>query len=122
MHTPKERSDIMVRNLVHISKTLLDSPLEIEGNPVLFNAHALFVYHWMIRAIDYEQKYGADSTTCSVLKTQGKRLLKRSIRHFNPFMTLYFMTMFKPFCLLLKLRAFRRNIDKIDCLVYKFLR
>ena len=122
LHTPKERSDIMVRSLVHISKSLLDSPLEIGGKTVQFTAHALFIFHWMLRAIDYKQKHGAETSTCFALESQKKKLFKYSFKHFNPFMTLYFMTMFKPFCLLLKLRAFRRNIDKIDCLVYKFLR
>ena len=48
-----------------------------------------------------------------------RNLLWKSVCHLRPVLALYFLTMFKPFCLLLKLRVFRTNIDRIIHVVYK---
>ena len=119
VHTPTERSNQMVWSFVFISDFILNHPPVLDGKPKFFVEHQLFVHHWMIIAIDLYEKYGAESKTRAKLNMLKRKLLWNSVSHLRPFMMLYFLTMFKPFNRLLKLRFFRHNINKIDRIVNK---
>ena len=119
VHTLAERSRKIVWSFVFISDFLLNNPPVINNKKVFFTEHCLFVNHWMLFAIDLYEKYGAEDITRVKLNTLKRNLLWKSVCHLRPVLALYFLTMFKPFCLLLKLRVFRTNIDRIIHVVYK---
>ena len=119
VHTPAERSSQMVWSFTFISDYILNHPPVIDGKEVFFVEHRLFVFHWMIIAIDFYEKYGADKQISIKLKTLKRRLLWHSIKRFRPFMMFFFLTMFKPFSWLIKSTAYRNNIDRIDRIVSK---
>ncbi len=118
VHTPAERSNQMVWSFTYISNYLLNNPKIIDGKEIPFAAHRLFVYHWLLKAVDIEDKYGAEQKTCVSLKVQKQRLIWHSICHFRPFMTLFFLTLFRPFSVLFRTKLFRANFHRIERLVY----
>lgn len=117
VHTTAERSSQMVWSFTFISDYIINHPPVIDGKEVFFAEHRIFVFHWMIIAIDLYDKYGADEHISIKLKTLKRRLLWHSVKRFRPFMMFLFMTMFKPFSLLIKTAAFRNNIDRIARIV-----
>ena len=119
IHTHAEHGKKIVRSFVFASNYIFNNPPVIEGNKVLFTEHFLFVNHWMLYAIDNYEKFGAEKQTCIKLNALKRKLLWTSICHLRPVMALYFLTLFKPLCWLLKVRIYRANIDRITQVVYK---
>ena len=118
VHTPSERLYQKVRSFALISDYLLNNPPIIDGKKKFFTAHRLFVHYWLLKAIDIKEQFGADIQTCNKLNSLKWRLLWDSVCHVRPFMMLFFLSMFKPFSLMIKMRIFRANIDRISRLVY----
>ena len=119
IHTHAERAKKIVWSFVYISNYIFNNPPVIDGKKVFFSEHCLFVNHWMLYAIDNYEKYGAEKLTRSILNSLKRKLLWISICHLRPVMALYFLTMFRPFCWLLKVKAYRAHIDRIIQIVYK---
>ena len=119
VHTPAERSSKMISSFVFISDFLVNNPPKIDGKELFFTEHILFVYYWMIQTVDLCDKYGAHAKTRVRLNAIKRKLFWKSVCHLRPFLTLYFLTMFKPFSWLLKMRTYRSNIDRITRIVYK---
>lgn len=119
MHTHSERSNKVVWSFVCISDYLINHPPLIDGKNLFFTEHCLFVHHWMLKAIDINGQYGAESYTCFELKKLKRKLLWKAISHFRLFLALYFLTLFYPFSLLLKIRMYRTHLYQISRIVYK---
>lgn len=119
MHTHSERGKTIAWSFVFISDSIFNNPPVIEGKKVLFTEHCLFVNHWVLHAIDLYDKYGLEKQAYIKLNAFKRKLFWTSICHFKPVMALYFLTMFKPLCWLLKIRAYRAIIDRIIHVVYK---
>ena len=119
VHTPKERSNQMVWSLVLISDTILKNPPIINGKKVLFVAHRLYVNYWFLQAMDLYDRYGADQETIQKMKSVKRTLLKDAICYMRPFLAIFFLIMFNPFNMLMKIRLLRSNIDRINRIVYK---
>ena len=119
IHTHAERANKIVWSLVYISNFIFNNPPIIDGKKEFFTEHCLFVNHWMLYAIDNYEKYGAEKLTCSTLNNLKRKMFWTSICHLRPVMALYFLTMFRPFCWLLKVKAYRAHIDRIIQIVYK---
>lgn len=119
VHTPSERINQMVRSFALISDYLLDNPPILDGKKRFYTAHRLFVHYWLLKAIDLKEQHGADVPTSNKLDSLKRRLLWDSVCHVRPFMTLFFLTMFKPFSRMMRIKAFRANIDRISRLVYR---
>lgn len=119
VHTSDERANKMVRSFVFISDYLLNHPPLIDNKSCLIAEHGLFVYHWMLRTIDLVERYGTDKQIGKKLHSLKRKLLWNSVRHVRPFMAILFLTLFKPFCRLVRFRSFRDNIYKLDNIVYK---
>ena len=119
VHTPAERSYKLISSFVFITDFLVNNPPKIDDKEVFFTEHSLFVYHWMIQAIFLCEKYGVHAQTRVKLNALKRILFWKSICHFRPMLTLYFLTLFKPFSWLLKLRVYRSNIYRLTQVVYK---
>ena len=119
IHTHAERANKIVWSFVYISNFIFNNPPIIDGKKEFFTEHCLFVNHWMLYAIDNYEKYGAEKLTCSTLNNLKRKLFWTSICHLRLVMALYFLTMFRPFCWLLKVKAYRAHIDRIIQIVYK---
>ena len=119
VHTPEERSTQMVWSFVLISDTILKNPPIINGKKVLFVAHRLYVNYWFLQAMDLYDRYGADQNTILKMRLVKRLLLKDAICYMRPFLALFFLIMFYPFCMLMKIRLLRSNIDRINRIVYK---
>lgn len=120
VHTYADRSNQLLWSFVHISDYLINNPPFFCGKQILFTEHLLFVNHWMLKAIDIESQFGSTFKICKKMDEVKKRLLWLSISHCRPVMMLFFLTMFKPFRLLIKMRLFRSNVyrmNKIVCLL-----
>lgn len=118
VHTPAKRSRQMIWSFAFISDYILNNPPLIRGRKALFAAHCLFVNHWMLKAIDLNNKYGVDPITKQKLTNLKKRLLWRSVSHVRLIMFFYFLVMFKPLSSIMNLRCFRANVDRISRLVF----
>lgn len=118
VHTPAKRSRQMIWSFAFISDYILNNPPLIRGRKTLFAAHCLFVNHWMLKAIDLNNKCGVDPITTQKLANLKKRLLWRSVSHVRPFMFIFFLIMFNPFNRIINLRFFRANVDRISRMVY----
>ena len=118
IHTPQERSNQMVWSFANIVEYLLENPPVIDGKKSFFAAHHLFAHYWTQKAIYLYDKFGADTETTNKLKSIKRTLLKDAFLHVRPFMVLYFLVMFAPFNVLMKSELFRRNLDRINRVVY----
>lgn len=118
VHTPGERSEQLINSFVFISDFVLNNPPTVFGKKILFTAHKLFVHHWMQNAIYNAELYGAGQKNHEKMKVLKRKLFLHSVCHFRPVMMFYFLTMFNPFCKLLKKKWFRANINRINHLVY----
>ena len=119
VHTPAERSSKLINSFVFITDFLVNNPPKIDGKDIFFTEHSLFVYYWMIQTMDLCEKYGTHAQTRAKLNALKWVLFWKSVAHFRPIMTLYFLTLFKPFSWLFKLRLYRSNIYRITKVVYK---
>lgn len=119
IHTHSERANKIVWSFVYISNFIFNNPPIIDGKKEFFTEHCLFVNRWMLNAIDNYEKYGAEKLTRKTLNSLKRKLFWTSICHLRPVMALYFLTMFRPFCWLLKMKAYRAHIDWIVQIVYK---
>lgn len=119
VHTHAERANKIVWSFVYISNFIFNNPPIIDRKKEFFTEHCLFVNHWMLYAIDNYEKYGAEKLTCSTLNNLKRKMFWTSICHLRLVMALYFLTMFRPFCWLLKVKAYRAYIDRIIQIVYK---
>ena len=119
VHSQSERSQKMAWSFVFIVNYLLNNQPIIDGKKTLFTEHSLFVHHWMLIAVDFCEKYGSDVQTRINLIVLKRKLFWKSVCHFRPIMTLYFLTMFKPFIWLMKVRAYRANLYRLCRVVYK---
>lgn len=119
VHTPAEHSSKLIRSLVFISEFLMNNPPKSDDKELFFTEHSLYVYHWIIKTIDLCDKYGIFAQTRVKLNVLKRRLFWKSASHFRPIMTLYFLTLFKPFSWLLKMGAYRASIHRINLIVYK---
>jgi glycosyltransferase involved in cell wall biosynthesis len=119
VHTPAERSSKMIKSFVFISEFLVNNPPKINKKESFFTEHSLFVYHWMIQTVDLCDKFGAHAQTRVKFNALKRRLFWRSVYHLRLIMALYFLTLFKPFSWLLKMRVYRSNIDRINHVVYQ---
>lgn len=119
VHSVSKRPNQYVRSFTFICDYIINHPPIIEGNKVLYVAHRLFIFRWMLMATDIQGKYGTDTDVARDLHLLKCRLLWDAVRHLRPIVSLYFLIMFAPFKYLLKSRLFRSNIHKIDQLVYK---
>ena len=117
VHTYTERSNQLVWSFVYISDYLINNPPVFDGKQVLFSDHLLFVNHWMLKAIDIKEQFAGTYKICKKMNEVKRKLLWLTISHCRPVMSFYFLTMFKPFCLLIKLRLFRANIYRISQIV-----
>ena len=59
VHTPKERSEQLIKSFIFISDFILKNPPTFLGKKILFTAHKLFVHYWMQNAIYNAEMYGA---------------------------------------------------------------
>lgn len=119
IHTPNERANKMVWSFVFITDFLINHPPVIDGHRILFVEHRLFVCHWMLRTIDLVEHFGIEQQTCLKFKTIKRKLFWSSVCHVRPFMVIFFLTLFKPFCKLVNLKVFRANVYRFDHIVYK---
>lgn len=117
VHTYTERSNQLVWSFVYISDYLINNPPVFDGKQILFTEHLLFVNHWILKAIDLKEQYGSTYKVCKKIDEVKWKLLWLAISHCRPIMMLYFLTMFKPFCLLIKMRLFRANVYKMNKIV-----
>jgi len=108
LHTPAERSDQMIWSLIIIADSLLKHQPVIHGKKTFFAAHRLFVGHWVLKALDLYDKYGASADTTTYLHSFRRILMKDAICHVHPLLVLYFLVLFPPIRLFLKCRLFRR--------------
>ena len=119
IHTHSARANKIVWSFVYISNFIFNNPPIIDGKKEFFTEHCLFVNRWMLNAIDNYEKYGAEKLTRKTLNSLKRKLFWTSICHLRPVMAVYFLTMFRPFCWLLKMKAYRAHIDWIVQIVYK---
>ena len=119
IHTPKERANKMVRSFVFITDYLLNHPPVIDDKKCLFVEHRLFVFHWMLRTMYLVENYGIEQQIGSKLKAIKRKLFWSAVCHVRPFMAILFLTLFKPFCRLIRFRFFRDNIYRLDHIVYR---
>lgn len=119
VHTPAEHSSKLIKSLVIISEFLMNNPPKSDDKELFFTEHSLYVYHWIIKIIDLCDKYGIYAQTRVKLNALKRKLFWKSVFHLRPIMTLYFLTLFKPFSWLLKIRAYRANIYRFNRIVYK---
>lgn len=117
VHTYADRSNQLVWSFVYISDYLINNPPVFDGKQVLFTEHLLFVNHWMLKAIDLKEQYGSTYKICKKMDEVKWKLLWLAISHCRPIMMLYFLTMFKPFSLLIKMKLFRANVYKMNKIV-----
>ena len=117
VHTTAECFSKTIWSFVFISDFLMYNPPKIDGEELFFTEHRLFVYHWMIQTIDLCDKYGVEKQIRFKLNTLKRKLFWQSICHLRPVMTLFFLTLFKPFSWLLRVNAYRSNIDRINRVV-----
>ena len=120
LHTSGERSNQLIWSLSYISDSILKHPPMIKGKKVLFVSHRLFVYNWILIALDLYEKYGANKETVRYFDSVRRTLLKDAICHMRPLLILYFLCMFTPFNLLMKFRRFRSFYFRMNSVVNKF--
>lgn len=114
VHTYADRSNQLVWSFVYISDYLINNPPVSDGKKILFTEHLLFVNHWMLKAIDVKRQFGSTSKICKKMDEVKRRLLWLTISHCRLVMMLFFLTMFKPFSLLIKMRLFRSNVYRMN--------
>lgn len=120
IHTPEVRSNQLIWSLSYISDSILKHPPMIKGKKVLFVTHCLFVYHWILIALDVYEKYGATKEIVRYFDSVRRTLLKNAICHMRPLLILYFLCMFAPFNLLMKFRKFRSFYFRMNSIVKKY--
>lgn len=118
VHTPAQRSGKLIWSFVFISEFLLNNPPVDDGKKIFFTEHCLFVYYWMIKIIDLQIQFGIEPQICVKLNTLKRRLFWQSFCHIRPFMSLFFLSLFKPFSMMMKMGCFRKNIDRMIRIVY----
>ena len=122
IHTIEKRSANVIRSFAFICKMILDNPPTVNGKPVHFVAHRLFLLHWMLFALDVRDKYGIDEETNKTLETIKRRMLRGALKHGRILLSLNILMLFFPFNKFLKFRFVRTNVDRINKIVYKFSR
>lgn len=118
VHTYAVHSDQLLWSFVDISDYLINNPPVFDGKQILLTEHLLFVNHWMLKALDIKEQYGSTLKICNKMDEVKWKLLWLTISHCRPVMALFFLTMFKPFSLLIKMRFFRSNVYRMNKIVY----
>ena len=91
----------------------------INGIVIHYSAYRLFVAHWLMMATDVKEKYHIDSNLDHTLFSIRNALLWDAVKHFRPFLALFFLIMFVPLKSLLGLQWFRSKFYLLEKLVYK---
>jgi hypothetical protein len=79
--------------------------------------HKLFVFHYMLNAMDIQMKGTADKDSIARLAVVKKRLMGQALSNSRLILATFFLLMFKPFSYLLSTSAFRRRIYWIEKVV-----
>ena len=121
IHTIEKRSANVIRSFAFICKMILDNPPKVDGKTVHFVAHRLYLIHWMLFTLDVRDKYGIDKVTYNALEEVKRKMLWGSLKNGCVLLSLFILTLFPPFNKLFAFRFFRKNVGKINRLVYKCL-
>ncbi len=119
MHTSKLQSRRLVDCLTMVSDFAFKHPLVINGKVLHYAAHRLFVARWLMKAIDEKDNHHIDSNLDHTLFSIRNALLWDAVKHFRPFLALFFLIMFVPLKSLLGLQWFRSKFYLLEKLVYK---
>lgn len=118
-HTTNQKAKKTVESLVVVSDFVFSNPPMINGQYIQYVAHRLFVSHWMLMAIDIMDKHHIDSGYNTTLYSLRNAMFWDAVRHFRPFMVLFYLIMYAPVKSLMKYRWFRSKIYRLDELVYR---
>ena len=118
-HTTDKKARKTLESLVVVSDFVFSNPPIINGQYIQYTAHRLFVSHWMMMAIDVKDKHHIDSDYNTTLYSLRNAMLWDAVRHFRPFLTLFFLIMYAPVKSLMKYRWFRSNFYRLEELVYR---
>lgn len=119
MHTSKLHADKLFDSLIIVSDFVFRHPPMINGIVIHYSAYRLFVAHWLMMATDVKEKYHVDSNLNHTLFSIRNALLWDAVKHFRPFLALFFLIMFVPLKSLLGLQWFRSKFYLLEKLVYK---
>lgn len=118
IHTTTQRVAQLVESLSIVSDFVYKNPPLINGKIAYYAAHRLFTFHWLMIALEAKEKTNLVSESYSILISLRNALLWDSLKHFRPFLALFYMIMFNPFNKLLKNRWIRSNVYRLEQLAY----
>lgn len=119
VHTHHQRALHIVNSFSFISDYIFNHPPIQVGGGRFYSAHRLFVYYWMMHAIDCKDKYEVFLEEGHRLESLKRDMIYDALRHFHPLLAAFFLTMFSPWKSLLKYSWFRRNVDRINKMVFR---
>lgn len=119
IHTSAERSDQMIWSLIFIADSLLKQQPVIHGKKAFYAAHRLFIGHWVLKALDLHDKYGASADTTIYLHSFRRTLMKDAIGHAHLLLALYFLVLFPPIHLFMRSELFCRCYYMLNRIIGK---
>lgn len=119
MHTTAQRAKLMVDSLIIVSEHVFRNPPILNGKIIHYVAHRLFVFHWLIKAIDVNEQFHLNSDLYSRFISLRRAMFIDALKHVRPFLALFFLIMYAPLRSLIKFRWFRSNLYKIEKVVYQ---
>lgn len=79
----------------------------------LFVEYHMFIYTFLLRAIELSYRYPISNELSQSLNIAKKRMISECTEDYRLLLTLFVLIMYKPFSLLLRIPLFRRLYNKM---------
>lgn len=113
MHSKAARKDIIVSSITFTSNQLMDEITEKH-----WGRCCTFIWGHMLQAIDLDMQFKCINDIHTELCKAKKRLYKLTLKKIHILSAILFLTMFYPFCYIMKSSIFRHNYNRITRLLY----
>ena len=115
-------SSISNTSVVNASKSIYSFSSVIEsflesGNDVVYVSHKMFIFHYIIMALDIQNKGRVDDIINERFKAVKNRLFLTVLKDFRFVLMFFFLLMYKPFVLLFRISFFRHHFHEMEYIV-----
>lgn len=113
MHSKENRKNTIVHSITYTCNKLMDDITKEH-----WGRCCIFIWGHLLQAIDLDIQYKCPELLHEELKMAKKRLYKLTITKVHVLSSIFFLSMFYPFCIILKSAVFRHNYYRIIKLLY----
>lgn len=112
-NTTIERVEEDARSHLLICNELFEMPPQTHNKKNnLFVEYHIFIYTFLLRAIEISYHHPISKELCQSLNIAKKRMISECVEDYRVLLTLFVIIMYKPFSLLLRISQFRRLYNK----------